>query len=195
MALPPDKQARTVLIMESAAIFAPKTDDQKSGPAPGPPRLSPPAWRLWPVMVLLPWVLRRLVYRRRFWERGLGLAGEVDERLLMHYRWPSLVQSWDKGLARFVASRSHGELEEAGIVDRLVASQRENGLRIILVHGEGDNIIPLQNSERLAKALGAPLKRLPGCGHTPHEQAPQAFALAAAVGLLPRKGAPTGAGA
>uniref|UniRef100_A0A7S4Q291 AB hydrolase-1 domain-containing protein n=1 Tax=Alexandrium monilatum TaxID=311494 RepID=A0A7S4Q291_9DINO len=192
LALPPGEQARTSLVLESPAIFAPAAGGRKAGPAPGPPRLSPPAWRLWPIVALLPWVLRRLVYRRRFWERGLGLAGGADERLLTHYRWPSLVQNWDKGLARFVATRLHGELEEADIVERLATARRDNGLRVLLVHGEGDSIVPVSNSERLAEALGAKLVRVPDCGHVAHEQAPEAFAAAAAGGIGLRGRGPAG---
>jgi len=126
--------------------------------------------------MVLPWLLRRLVYSRRFWEKGLAAAGGADAQLVMHYRWPSIVEGWDKGMARFVASRLHGQPEEAGIIERLNEAARSNGLGILLVHGEEDSIVPVENSARLAETLNAKLVRLTNCGHVPHEQDPVAFA-------------------
>jgi len=168
-------QARALLVLESPAIFAPQAEGSQAPPNT-PRQLSPPVWRLWPILVVLPWLLRRLVYSRRFWERGLATAGGADTRLVMHYRWPSLVEGWDQGLARFVASRLHGQPEEAGIIERLNESARTNGLGILLLHGEEDNIVPVENSARLAETLNTNLVRLANCGHVPHEQDPVAFA-------------------
>lgn len=170
-----EDQARALLVLESPAIFAPQAEGPQAPPST-PPRLSPPVWRLWPILTVLPWLLRRLVYSRRFWERGLAAAGGADARLVMHYRWPSLVEGWDKGLARFVASRLHGQPEEAGIIERLKEAVHTNGLGILLIHGEGDGIVPVENSTRLAEQLNTNLVRLTNCGHVPHEQDPAAFA-------------------
>jgi len=174
LCLQAEDQARALLVLESPAIFAPRAGSQVQTRTP--PRLSPPAWRLSPILMVLPWLLRRLVYNRRFWEKGLAAAGGADARLVMHYQWPSLVEGWDKGLARFVASRLHGQPEEAGIIERLQEAVRTNGLGILLLHGERDRIIPLENSIRLADTLNANLVRMKNCGHVPHEQDPVAFA-------------------
>jgi len=179
LALAPAARARALLVLESPAIFAPGPDGCLP---PGPPRLA--AWSLKPVLALLPFFLRQAVYNRRFWERGLGLAGGCDAESVMMYRWPSLVQDWDRGLARFVATRLHGAPEEAGLVGRLKVAVAEDGLRVVVVHGEADRIVPVGNSQRLAKALGAELVRLPGVGHTAHEEDAPGFAQAVA-GALP----------
>eukprot|EP00435_Cladocopium_sp_Y103_P041199 s1192_g11.t1 len=46
-----------------------------------------------------------LTYSRRFWQRGLAMAGPMEEeraRLqVLRYRWPSLCEHWALGLANF----------------------------------------------------------------------------------------------
>lgn len=177
LALPAERRAGSVLVLEDAALPPPG-----SGSLPVPPRLSPPVWRLRPLVKLLPILLRRAVYSRGFWARGLRLAGGAaagEEEQLRLYRWPSLVEGWDVGLARFVATRAHGVPEEEGLAERLRSAINEWGLRVLVVHGEQDRLVPLSNSELLASFLGAELVVLP-CGHIPHEQALEAFARAVA---------------
>ncbi|MGQ0703443.1 MAG: alpha/beta fold hydrolase [Gemmatimonadales bacterium] len=48
------------------------------------------------------------------------------------------------------------------------------GIPAIVLHGESDPI-PLAAAETLAGLLGAPLHRLPDCGHVPYVEAPEAF--------------------
>jgi len=170
--LPAEEKSSTVLVLESPAFSAVANE------GPKPPQLSPPAWRLRPVVALLPWILRRLVYRRRFWEKGLQAAGVVGKEAVMQYRWPSLVKSWDHGLTRFVATRLHGKPEETDLSNRLCNACREHNLKILIVHGAADRVIPASNSRTLAEAVGATLSVMPECGHVAHEELPVEFAKA-----------------
>ena len=54
---------------------------------------------------------------------------------------------------------------------------RCSGARVLIVHGDEDAIVPLENSRRLADALGpdAQLVVMRGCGHMPHEEDPDVF--------------------
>jgi len=137
-------------------------------------------WQLRLLVAVLPFVLRRLVYRRGFWEKGLGLAaGEaVSQRLVTDYRWPSLVEDWDRGLALFVASRIYGVPEETGLADKLKDACKD-GLRVVVVSGDDDRIVPASSSKALSEAIGANLVSLRG-GHTLHEEDPAVFAKAVA---------------
>jgi pimeloyl-ACP methyl ester carboxylesterase len=45
----------------------------------------------------------------------------------------------------------------------------------LVVHGESDPI-PIATAEELARLLGAPLQRIPACGHVPYVEAPALFA-------------------
>eukprot|EP00933_Yihiella_yeosuensis_P071481 TRINITY_DN79688_c0_g1_i1.p1 TRINITY_DN79688_c0_g1~~TRINITY_DN79688_c0_g1_i1.p1 ORF type:complete len:468 (+),score=70.40 TRINITY_DN79688_c0_g1_i1:86-1489(+) len=175
LSLPPELQGRTLLVLEGAA-FSPDSGSSSPGQAlPAPPRLSPPTLKL--LKVMLPWILRRVVYNPGFWKKGLQQASagkKVEEELVKHYRWPSLVEGWDLGLTNWVLTRVHGSLEEQGLCSLLADARKTSGLRILLVHGEDDPVIPVSNAVNLAKALDAPLVRLSG-GHTPHELIPQEF--------------------
>jgi len=48
------------------------------------------------------------------------------------------------------------------------------GLPAVILHGE-DDPIPIETSEVLASLLGAPLERIPECGHVPYVEAPERF--------------------
>lgn len=62
------------------------------------------------------------------------------------------------------------------MVEALAARVREGSLRLLLVHGEKDRVVPLPNTRRLHAAMpGSALWELPGVGHVPHEEAPMAF--------------------
>ena len=57
---------------------------------------------------------------------------------------------------------------------------RCSGARVLIVHGDEDAIVPLENSRRLAQALeggdaDVRLVVMRGCGHMPHEEDPDVF--------------------
>ena len=48
---------------------------------------------------------------------------------------------------------------------------------MLIIHGDADRAVPASNSVRLAGMVpGARLLVMPGCGHVPQEEEPQAFA-------------------
>ena len=76
----------------------------------------------------------------------------VDESFVARYQWPSLSKRWDRGLANFVTTQlyqggkgSEGEGGGGGggggnatdLVSRL-SEHVSNGLRVLVVHGEGE---------------------------------------------------------
>jgi proline iminopeptidase len=63
---------------------------------------------------------------------------------------------------------------------------RLGGLAVpaVVLHGE-DDPIPVETAVELARLLGAPLHRLPGCGHVPYVEAAEPFT-AILDGFLPK---------
>jgi proline iminopeptidase len=51
---------------------------------------------------------------------------------------------------------------------------RQLRLPALVVHGE-DDPIPIETAVETAALLGAPLVRIPDCGHVPYVEAPEAF--------------------
>ena len=56
----------------------------------------------------------------------------------------------------------------------------KKGLKLRIIHGEADAIVPISNSQRLEAALDATgqaglLTQLPRCAHLPHEEDPEGF--------------------
>jgi len=134
--------------------------------------------RLLSPLLLLP-LLRAAVRSRVFWQRSLaavrGDGAPPSPELMAAYRRPSLVRGWDTGMLRFVAARLGGGDSQPAAAElaRLCAS----GVRVIILHGDRDKIVPLSNSRQLAQAVpGAELVVLPGVGHCPQEEAPELFA-------------------
>jgi len=148
--------------------------------------------------------LRQIVRSAAFWRKGLsqavgsGSASRMDASWVDGYRRPSAVIGWDQGMLRvvlaavtggknnvFAAAAAKEEEEEAGeeaaerkrkaelsVVEALAGS----GVRVLIIHGEGDAIVPVSNSRRLASMLpGAWLVLMPGVGHMPHEERPEDF--------------------
>jgi pimeloyl-ACP methyl ester carboxylesterase len=55
---------------------------------------------------------------------------------------------------------------------------------VLVITGDDDRIVPTEQSVRLASEIpGAKLAVLPGCGHVPHEECPEAFLDALKEGL------------
>lgn len=150
-------------------------------------------------------LLRRLVRSPVFWARGLAKAyvdgSKVDADLVDAYRRPSCVKAWDMGLLRFIAARAglaplldaeHLEppLPSDGLAPSplgpaaVLAALAASGVKVLIVHGDRDGLVPLSNSERLAaNTPGALLAVLPEVGHSPQEEAVEAF-LAAVVPFI-----------
>ena len=128
--------------------------------------------------------LRSLCYSDKFWMNGLSLAwGQPPPSplTLAHYRLPSLKQGWDRSLSRFVLAPLMGKGGGGGggkvDVVRELAKRLETGqLRLLILHGKKDRVIPVGSSYRLARAMpGCVVEEVDGVGHVYHEEVPQAF--------------------
>lgn len=143
-----------------------------------------------PFMVLL---LRKLVRTRSFWERGLASAWfdkkKVTKQYVDSYRLGQLVHGWEYGILRFMVARfsekaglwhaiasvldGDGHLSQA---EKLALACSQHNIKILIIHGKNDVLVPVANSRRLAKILpGATCVEIENCGHMPHEEAPARF--------------------
>jgi pimeloyl-ACP methyl ester carboxylesterase len=139
-------------------------------------------------------VLRANVSSQQFWKKGLQGAwhqpGLVSNDLVDGYRRPSTVQDWDEGLLRFVeantlklgdngstttTSNTANGTASATLTEKLAALVAAGRTRVLVVHGKQDRLVPLSNSRRLAKAVGARCVEIDACGHVPMEEAPVEF--------------------
>lgn len=90
-----------------------------------------------------------------------------DNHALTKYRLPSLKQHWDASLARFIvacwrrASLPAGlglaplpqHALEGGLVARLAEASEAGRLRVLVVHGREDPVIPVDNSRTLVTRI------------------------------------------
>lgn len=138
--------------------------------------------------------LRSIVYMEGFWKQGLGQAwGPIKKpcpETIGRYRRPSLKHGWDRSLARFViapvsswmmppADDTTGRRREAigDVIRGLAERSREGSLRVLIIHGKQDAIIPASNSRRLHRMIpGSQLIEMDRTGHVPHEEHPDEFA-------------------
>jgi len=143
-----------------------------------------------PVFVL---TLRMIVRSRAFWKRGLATAyyqKDFEERTITGYRLPSIVKSWEWGLVRFSRARlaSGGRpiaervqnawkgQKDRSLVQELRDAVSKYGIKVLIIHGLNDRIIPISNSRKLYSLIpGAEFIEYPECGHVPHEEYPQKF--------------------
>jgi hypothetical protein len=103
------------------------------------------------------------------------------------------VTHWDLGLLKIVASRlvPDGIAQVLANVVRVfrgevspdqrpgsvaLAELVRAGVHVLIVHGDGDALVPVSNSVRLARQIpGVRLAVLPQCGHSPQEEQPDAL--------------------
>jgi len=62
------------------------------------------------------------------------------------------------------------------MAERFAAAAAEHNIRVLLVHGQQDALVPVSNSRRLAALLGCRLIEVERCGHQPQEEVPEQFA-------------------
>lgn len=141
--------------------------------------------------------LRGAVRNVDFWRSGLRGAfvakDLVSARLVDVYRRPACVTHWDLGLLKFVASRLvpdgiaqvlanvvrvfRGEVSPDQLPGSVALAELVRaGVHVLIVHGDGDALVPVSNSVRLARQIpGVRLAVLPQCGHSPQEEQPDAL--------------------
>ena len=141
--------------------------------------------------------VRKLVRSASFWRDGLGKAVGAAARARMRtdatwadgYRRPSAVTGWDAGMVRVVLAAATGGVSlaravlgatsptaEADKPENIIEALRLSKARVLIVHGSDDMIVPVGNSRRLKELIPrAEMVEMPGVGHMPHEEAPEAF--------------------
>lgn len=135
---------------------------------------SPPAW-LRPLL-RTPQLSRvgPLLMRQLGAEPGMNLYAsqwhdpeEIDEERVESFRLTFSVDDWDRGLWEVTrASRDWDLADELGRIE----------LPVLVVSGAQDQIVPPEESERLARELpNATLALMEGCGHVPFEECPAQF--------------------
>lgn len=91
----------------------------------------------------------------------------VTDEIRQEYEKPLRVENWDRALWELTAASRRPDLES-----RL----GELALPILVVTGDDDQIVPTEQSIRLAGELpNAELVVFPSCGHVPQEECPAAF--------------------
>jgi len=92
---------------------------------------------------------------------------EKNPEIVDGYQVPFMVDNWDRALWE------HTQVTRApDFVDQLSQIQ----VPTLVISGENDQIVPLENSIQLAKDIpGAILNIIPNCGHLPQEECPQAL--------------------
>jgi pimeloyl-ACP methyl ester carboxylesterase len=125
-------------------------------------------------------VLRLVVGSGKFWVRGLSLArGDpktLTQRDVDAYRRPMAVRNWAGGILNFTRSMVlERQTEVLCLIGQLVKACPD--LPVLIVHGSRDRIIPLSNSQVIARQIPrATLIVMPGKGHVPHEEDGEEFA-------------------
>ncbi|MER5543162.1 alpha/beta fold hydrolase [Streptomyces sp. NPDC002589] len=87
-----------------------------------------------------------------------------------------------RALIRQRLARSHPmsmeHLAAAAAAPDLVAALRADGIRMLVVGGAEDPLVPVDRTRELARHLGARHSVVPGAGHLPHHDNPDALAAA-----------------
>jgi pimeloyl-ACP methyl ester carboxylesterase len=92
---------------------------------------------------------------------------EENPEIFEGYVKPFTVENWDRALWMFTQAS-----EPVNLAERL------GQIRVptLVISGDDDRIVPLENSLRLAEDIpGAVLRVIENCGHLPHEECPTAF--------------------
>ena len=102
-------------------------------------------------------------FARSAWHDPSQITPEIWER----YNRPLQVNHWDRALWELVVAGPSPDLEKR--LDEVT-------LPVLVITGDDDQIVPPEQSVRLAEELpNAELVIIPNCGHVPQEECPQAF--------------------
>ncbi len=134
----------------------------------GPPRLLQPILRAPQARWLGPLLVRYIrSYGIDLIERAWHDPSRLTPEILAGYQKPLRAENWDRALWEVtLAWRPHG------LLDRL----DEINVPVLVITGDDDRIVPIDQAIRLAEELPkASLEILGNCGHLPQEECPQAF--------------------
>ena len=198
------------LVLVAPAIFAPAAEEEAPKPRPRSLRgrllvLRNKLMRLLPEWLayglISPFILfglRKAVRARAFWRKGLASClydggAKLTDVSIDAYRRPKVLKDWDVGMTKFTfaMARGRGWAGVGGGVANRLKEAAKNGLPIMIIHGAQDRIVPLANSERLAKFLRAAggdgarvtVEPFEACGHLPMDEHPKRFVDAVAAFL------------
>ncbi len=108
-------------------------------------------------------------------ERAWHNPNLITPDIFEGYRLPLQAENWDIALWELNKTTSHRNLEET-VKDILIP--------VLVLSGDDDHLIPLENSIRLAEDIpGAVLVVFKDCGHLPQEECPEEF-LAAIIEFI-----------
>ncbi len=103
-------------------------------------------------------------------EKSLAQAyydpSKITEQDKEAYTRPTKVKGWKKALWEFTKAAKYADLK-----DQL----GKISCPVVVIHGRQDRIIPLKDSEELARILKAALCVIENCGHLPQQECPEEF--------------------
>jgi len=77
---------------------------------------------------------------------------------------------------RFVLAAIFHSESNAATVAAVAEAAAKTNIKVLIVHGEQDRIVPPSNSARLAQIIpNCTYRRIPNCGHNPQEEASEEF--------------------
>lgn len=132
-----------------------------------------PSWAAWFIQTPQIQHIGPLI-ARRIQDWGLDFARSawhnpdlITDEILEGYSLPLQIDNWDRALWYLTSSSKDLDLDK-----RL----NELNLPVLVITGDDDQIVPTQDSIRLASEIpGAQLVVIPNCGHVPQEECPEAF--------------------
>jgi len=104
--------------------------------------------------------LEQVLYKA--WYNKTLLTSDVVEG----YKHPLKARNWDKGLYWVLKHSDFPDI--TGDLPRL-------GKKVLIVHGDKDEIVPLESSIELSALLNSTLIVMENVGHLPHEESPARF--------------------
>lgn len=134
--------------------------------------------------LLIP-LLRFIVTPESFWRNSLNFARgpntQCTDDVVAKYRQPVCVEGWEAGILNFTRAtlkeRSKAiRLQSNDYLGNLADLPIELAPPMLIVHGEKDKLVPLENSKRIADTLNkSTLVIMKDVGHVPHEENSSAF--------------------
>ena len=125
--------------------------------------------------------LRRVVGKPNFWITSLqsvvwGNPSDVSDADGLRFQWPAIGRGWETGLLAFTRSRLFNIDAYAGGDAALLSDVLDlPDIKVIVVAGGSDKIIPPRASRGIAERFFLRFVPLPGRGHDPFEENPEEF--------------------
>ncbi|MGB9834316.1 MAG: alpha/beta fold hydrolase [bacterium] len=115
-----------------------------------------------------PLLVRSFANQGKEWaQKAWNDPSRITPEIWEGYMKPLKARNWDQGFFEFLLYSHSLPLE---------SNLQKIKIPVLIVSGENDRVIPLQESVRLEESLPeADLKVIPNCGHLPQEEAPEAF--------------------